>query len=97
MPQDNIDLLADWVHGGLEPDLTVLLDAPVETGMERAGDRGDPDRFESEELEFFHRVRDVYLQLAAARPGRFVVVDATQSLESVQEAVGRIAHDLINN
>ena len=97
LPRADIDLLAGWVHGGLEPDLTILLDAPVATGMARAGDRSDPDRFESEELDFFHRVRDVYLALASAEPGRFVVVDATQSLETVQGAIDRIAHDLIND
>ena len=56
LPSAHIDQLADWVHKGLEPDLTILLDAPVETGLARAGDRGAPDRFESEESEFFGRV-----------------------------------------
>ena len=46
MPMETIDRLADWVHGGVWPDLTVLLDAPVEIGMQRATDRGAPDRFE---------------------------------------------------
>jgi len=62
LPAENIDRLAEWVHGDLVPDLTILLDAPVETGMERAGRRSDPDRFESEQSDFFNRVR------AAQRP-----------------------------
>ncbi|NIL93715.1 MAG: dTMP kinase [Woeseiaceae bacterium] len=97
LPQEDINRLADWVHGDLEPDLTILLDAPVETGMERAGDRGDPDRFESEDPGFFRRVRDTYLQLAQAQPERFVVVDATQGLEAVQSAIESIAHQIINS
>ena len=95
LPQGDIDLLADWVHGDLQPDLTILLDAPVETGMARAGRRGDPDRFESEQIDFFQRVRETYLQLAEAHPERFAVVDATQDLESVKSDVGRIAAALL--
>jgi dTMP kinase len=95
LPQEDIDLLAEWVHGDLQPDLTVLLDAPVETGMSRAGKRSDPDRFESERFEFFQRVRETYLQLAAAQPERFVIVDATQSLESVEATVDSIAKALL--
>ena len=53
LPPENIDRLAEWVHGDLVPDLTILLDAPVETGMERAGRRSDPDRFESEQKRVF--------------------------------------------
>jgi dTMP kinase len=95
LPQGDIDLLADWVHGDLQPDLTILLDAPVETGMARAGRRGDPDRFEIEQIDFFQRVRETYLQLAEAHPERFWVVDATQGLEDVKGDVGRIATALL--
>lgn len=94
-PQDDINMLADWVHGDLQPDLTILLDAPVETGMSRAGRRSEPDRFESERGEFFHRVRETYLQLAVAHPERFVVVDATQSLDDVEASVDEIARELL--
>ena len=95
LPQEDIDLLADWVHGDLQPDLTILLDAPVETGMSRAGRRSDPDRFESEQGEFFQRVRETYLQLATTHPDRFVVVDATQSLAAVEADIGRIENALL--
>ena len=95
LPADDIDRLADWVHGDIEPDLTILLDAPVEIGMERAGKRSDPDRFESEQAEFFERVRLTYLQLAEKEPDRFVVVDATQPLESVKMAIDDIASILL--
>ncbi|MEJ2128337.1 MAG: dTMP kinase [Woeseiaceae bacterium] len=95
LPQGDIDLLADWVHGELQPDLTILLDAPVETGMARAGRRGHPDRFEIEQVDFFQRVRETYLQLAESHPERFAVVDAAQSLEDVKRNVGDIAAALL--
>jgi len=91
IPLADINQLARWVMGDLEPDLTILLDAPVDIGMSRAGQRGDPDRFEVERNEFFARVRDAYLQLAAAAPERFVIVDASQDLESVQHDIAKIA------
>lgn len=91
IPREQIDRLAEWVHGDLWPDLTVLLDAPVEVGISRAGRRGKPDRFEAERFEFFARVRETYLRLAEEEPERFVVVDATQPLESVQAAMESIA------
>ena len=91
IPREQIDRLAEWVHGDLWPDLTVLLDAPVEVGISRAGKRGKPDRFEAERFEFFARVRETYLRLAGEEPERFVVVDATQPLETVQAAMESIA------
>lgn len=94
LPQNDINLLAQWVHRDLRPDLTILLDAPVETGMGRAGQRGEPDRFEVERSEFFTRVRATYLQLAAAEPDRFVIVDATQDLATVQQAIEDIGEIL---
>ncbi len=97
LPASDIDLLADWVHGDVNPDLTVLLDAPVEIGMQRAGKRSDPDRFESEQSEFFERARETYLRLAASDPSRFVVVDATQPLEFVKEAIDAVADVLLND
>ncbi len=94
LPQEDIDLLAKWVHGNLRPDLTILLDAPVATGMNRAGQRGDPDRFEIERSEFFLRVRETYLGLAAAEPNRFVIVDATQDLDTVKQTIESIANGI---
>ncbi|NDG87374.1 MAG: dTMP kinase, partial [Gammaproteobacteria bacterium] len=79
-----IETLETWVQETLEPDLTLLLDLPVETGMARARDRGQLDRFESEQLDFFERVRGAYLARAKAYPERFRRIDASASLESVQ-------------
>ena len=79
-----IGQLQSLVQGDLRPDLTLLLDAPVEVGMQRASRRGDLDRFEQEELDFFERVRQAYLSQVEREPGRFAVIDASQSLTSVQ-------------
>ena len=56
------------VQGSLRPDLTLILDIPVELGLKRASERSDPDRFEQEKTEFFERVRNGYLQIAASTP-----------------------------
>ena len=97
IPMDTIDRLADWVHGETWPDLTILLDAPVEIGMQRADTRGAPDRFEQERHDFFQRVRECYLQLAINDPERFVVIDTTQSLEEVRHEIREIAEVLLSN
>lgn len=82
-----IAALEQWVQGDRRPDLTILLDLPVETGLERAGKRSTPDRFESEALAFFERVRSGYLQLAAEHATRFRVIDASQNLEAVSQQI----------
>lgn len=81
---ERVDLLADWVLDGFEPDVTLLLDAPAEIGMQRAAERGGGDRMDNEELAFYRRVREAYLELAERHPARFVVVDASQDLDRVQ-------------
>ena len=72
------------VQGSLRPDLTLILDIPVELGLKRASERSDPDRFEQEETEFFDLVRNGYLDIARKHPDRCVVIDASQPLELVQ-------------
>ncbi len=66
--------LEKLVQGDFRPHLTLLLDVPVEVGLARAGDRSDPDRFEQEQVEFFERVRQAYLEMAAAEPQRYRVI-----------------------
>jgi len=86
----DIDALVDIVHPAFQPDLTILLDAPVEVGMARAGRRnGDagPDRFETERYEFFERVRTAYLARAAREPERFRVLDAAGDVHAVEAAI----------
>ena len=87
IPMDTINRIADWVHGDTWPDLTILLDAPVDVGMARAGSRSEPDRFEQEKHDFFERVRACYLQLAEDEKTRFAVVDTSQAIESVNAEV----------
>jgi dTMP kinase len=86
----DIDALVRIVHPGRRPDLTLLLDAPVELGMKRAQARNGaagPDRFETERSEFFERVRQRYLERAAREPGRFRVIDAGGTPEAVEAKV----------
>jgi dTMP kinase len=75
------------VQKGISPDLTVLLDMPVELGMQRALARSAPDRFEQEKLAFFEKVRKGYHQRVDEMPSRFAVIDASQSLEAVQQDI----------
>lgn len=95
LPMETINRVADWVHGDTWPDLTILLDTPVEVGMERAGNRSEPDRFEQERHEFFQRVRECYLQIAASEPNRFVVIDTTRTIEEVREEMSALAEQVI--
>ncbi|MFT6905289.1 MAG: dTMP kinase [Oleiphilaceae bacterium] len=81
---EKVALLETFVQGEIRPDITFLFDAPIEIGMSRAQKRGSLDRFEEEEMSFFNRVRDNYLQRAALEPERFNIIDASQNLESVQ-------------
>jgi dTMP kinase len=79
--------LEDLVQGGFRPDLTLLLDVPVELGLARASQRGALDRFEQEQVAFFERVRHAYLDMARRHPGRYRVIDASQPLEAVQQLI----------
>jgi len=82
-----IAVLENWVQGSLRPDLTLLLDLPVDVGMARAGPRGELDRFEREKVAFFENVRQTYRDRAAAEPERFCIIDAAQGIEQVQEQI----------
>ncbi|MGI9222221.1 MAG: dTMP kinase [Woeseiaceae bacterium] len=85
-PLQEIDRIAEWVHSDVKPDLTVLLDAPVDLARQRAGLRGQPDRIETERSEFFERARACFLDLATGEPERFAVIDASHDLATVQAA-----------
>jgi dTMP kinase len=82
--------LETLVQGAFRPDLTLLLDVPVAVGLARAGKRGALDRFEQEEVEFFDRVRSSYLDMARKHEARYRVIDASQSLETVQRDLENI-------
>lgn len=89
--QTNLEELAQIIRfatGGLEPDLTLLLDVDIETGLKRrSADKGNWNRLDAMEIAFHKRVRQGYLDLVAQNPARWVVVDASRSLEEVQQAL----------
>jgi len=94
LPVALIRELEQLVQGALRPDYTLLLDAPVIVGLSRAGNRGQLDRFEQEELEFFERVRATYLQLARESSGRYRIVDASRPLVDVQQQLEDACNEL---
>ena len=97
IPMSRINELADWVLGDLRPDLTILLDAPVDVGMARAGSRGNPDRLDVEKADFYGRVRETYLALAAQHPEQWVIVDAAGSLEEVAASMDAVAARILES
>jgi dTMP kinase len=96
LPFSEIEVIENWVQGSLRPDMTLLLDAPVETGMARAAARGEADRFEREPLEFFRAVTDAYRQRAQAAPERYAVIDASQTLDQVQAQISTVLAALLD-
>jgi dTMP kinase len=90
VPPDFVERLERVAVGASRPDLTLMLDIPAQLGLERARARrgeGSADRFEAEGLEFHETLRRAFLDIAAAEPGRCIVVDATKSEEEVAEAI----------
>ena len=97
LDRQRIDTLANWVQDGLQPEITLLLDAPANVGMGRAERRGEADRLESEQQSFYERVRDAYLALAEAEPERFSVIDASADLERVQHDIASAVERLFSD
>lgn len=89
LPAEQIAALEQLVHGDLQPDLTLLLDLPVEVGLERAARRSASDRIESESAAFFERVRRAYLDRANEQQRRFAVIDASLDEASVWRQIER--------
>jgi dTMP kinase len=93
MSQADIRYLESFVQGARRPDLTLLLDVPVDLGLARSRQRdagGTRDRFEREHGEFFERVRDGYLLRARAEPDRVAVIDATASVDEVAARIMQV-------
>ena len=82
-----IQTLEKLVQKEFQPDLTFYLDIDVKIGLARAAERAELDRFESEKIDFFERVREAYLARVQADPNRFRVIDASQDLPNVQAAI----------
>ncbi len=92
-----IQALEEWVQQGLKPDLTLLLDLPIETGLDRAGQRSEPDRFEAEQHAFFERVRSTYLAIANQDRQRVRIIDAAVPLVQVQGQIRAVMERFIQD
>ena len=90
LPEARLETLEKWVHGDLQPDLTLLFDVPTEVAAARLANARDPDRFEREQGEFHARVRAAYLRRAASHPARIRVIDGSRSLEQVRAQLAGI-------
>ncbi|BAJ62203.1 dTMP kinase [Anaerolinea thermophila] len=88
-PLEELRRLIDFATGGLIPDLTFLLDVNPAQGLERKQREGEWNRLDAYDLGFHQRVRAGYLEMARAEPHRWVVVDATQSIEVIQSDIRR--------
>lgn len=93
---DKVELLEQFVQQALRPDLTIILDVPVELSAQRVRQRGDLDRFEVEDAAFFQRVREAYHQRAASDPHRYRLIDASQSLDKVQADIKTVLDDVVD-
>lgn len=83
--------LAQWVLGDLQPDLTLIFDAPVEIAQQRLhAATPNPDRFEQEQSAFFDRVRAAYLRIAQENPDRVRLIDATQTPAEINKLLENI-------
>jgi len=94
VPLAKLEQLEQWVHGDLQPDLTLLFDIPIEVARQRLANNVSLDRFEQEQGEFFERVRQAYLARAAKTPQRFAVIRAEKTLPEVQQELANIVATL---
>ena len=95
LDKEFISSLKRWVHGDLNPNMTILFDLDIAIGMARAGKRSDFDRIETETMSFFERVRQGYLTQAKAEPQRYRVVDASQSIAGVERQLDHFLAPLL--
>ena len=90
VPADKLAQLEAWVHPGLQPDLTLLFDIPVEIARQRLANNASLDRFEQEQGNFFNRVRQAYLARYRENPARFALIDASVTLEEIKKKLEEI-------
>lgn len=93
---NRISLLDNWCLGDFKPDLTLFLDISIKLGLERAGKRSTPDRIETEDLRFFEDVRKGYLERANNEPERIKIIDASGSIETVQQRISETLERAFN-
>ena len=91
----DISELESMVQKGLHPDLTLILDLPVEEGLARAGRRGELDRFEKESRDFFIAVQKIYHHRALQNPDRIKIIDASVSIPEVQLQIASILSEAL--
>lgn len=87
IPLSDIETLENWVQGSFHPDLTILLDVPLEVSLNRITRSREKDRFEQEEAEFFTRVRHTYLQRAAKHPEKYAVINSNREKGDVRNDI----------
>jgi dTMP kinase len=96
LPVDEVSWLSSWATGGLKPDLVVLLDIDPRAGLSRVASRGaETDRLEAESVAFHERVRYAFLDLAAADPKRYLVLDAARPAAEIAERVAERVGELL--
>ena len=97
IPIDTINKLASMVHKDINPDFIFLFDAPIDVCINRIRKRGKLDRFESENFEFFNKVRNAYLGLAASKPDKFILIDTNKSFSEVKNDVEKEIKKIIKS
>ena len=94
LPTAEVEVLEDWVQGSLRPDLTILLDVPLEVSVARIEGSRDKDRFEREDSAFFARVRAAYLQRAAQSPQRYAGINSHRDKAEVKQDIEAVLNRL---
>ena len=94
LPTAEVEVLENWVQGSLRPDLTILLDVPLEVSVARIEGSRDKDRFEREDSDFFARVRAAYLQRAAQSPQRYEIINSHRDKAEVKQDIEAVLNRL---
>lgn len=98
IPYERIKTISDWTLDGLQTDITLLFDLPVETGQQRVVKRQqEKDRFEQEKAAFFQKIRDCYLERAKQEPERIKIIDASRDISAVQQQVATLLDDMVSS
>lgn len=92
---ERIATLESWVQGDCRPDYTFLFDLDAKTGLSRVKSRGETDRIEQENIDFFNRIRTKYLEMAEQYSHRYKIINAQMALPQVQQQVSRILNDIL--
>ena len=94
LPDTQITVLEQWVQNDLKPDLTILLDVPLNVSLARIEGSREKDRFEQEQADFFQRVRNAYLRRAAAEPLRYAVINSNREKPEVRADIEAVLNQL---